>query len=50
MATTDVKDLLDLAVEKTGIRQISVQHHPSLLSDNGPACVSEELKNYLAMK
>ncbi len=50
MATTDVKDLLDLAVEKTGIHQIAVRHRPRLLSDNGPAYVSEELKHYLATK
>jgi transposase InsO family protein len=50
MATTDVKELLDLAAEKTGIHQISVKHRPRLLSDNGPAYVSEELKNYLGTK
>jgi hypothetical protein len=48
MATTDVKELLDLAVERTGIQEIAVRHRPLLLSDNGPAYVSEELKNYLA--
>ena len=37
MAATDVKDLLDISVEKTGIQQISVKHRPRLLSDNGPA-------------
>jgi hypothetical protein len=42
MATTDVKDLLDLAVEKTGIEQVAVKHRPRLLSDNGSAYVSEE--------
>jgi len=50
MATTDVKDLLDIAVEKTGIHQISVKHRPRLLSDNGPAYVSQELKEYLQTK
>ena len=50
MATTDVKDLLDLAVEKTGIQEIAVRHRPRLLSDNGPAYVSEELKDYLATR
>jgi putative transposase len=50
MATTDVKDLLDLAVEKIGIHQISVRHRPRLLSDNGPAYISEDLKEYLASK
>jgi transposase InsO family protein len=48
MATTDVKEILDLAVERTGIQEIAVRHRPRLLSDNGPAYVSEELKIYLA--
>lgn len=47
MATTDVKDLLDIAVERTGIQQVAVQHRPRLLSDNGPAYVSKELREYL---
>jgi putative transposase len=50
IATTDVKDLLDLAVEKTGIEQVAVKHRPRLLSDNGSAYVSEELKKYLISK
>lgn len=48
MATTDVKELLDLAVEKTGVDEIAVKHRPRLLSDNGPAYISGELKEYLA--
>lgn len=47
MATTDVKDLLDLAIDRTGIQQIAVRHRPRLLSDNGPAYVSKELREYL---
>ena len=50
MAATDVKDLLDLAVEKTGVHDIAVKHRPRLLSDNGSAYISEELKEYLATK
>lgn len=50
MATTDVKDLLDLAVERTGVHKIAVKHRPRLLSDNGSAYISEELKEYLATK
>lgn len=50
MATTDVKDLLDVAIGKTGIEHVEVRHRPRLLSDNGPAYVSEELKSYLASK
>ena len=36
MSTTDVKELLDLAVEKTQIHDVAVRHRPRLLSDNGP--------------
>jgi putative transposase len=50
MATTDVKELLDLAVEKTGIEHVAVRYRPRLLSDNGSAYVSEELKKYLTAK
>lgn len=47
MAATDVQDTLDIAVAKTGITQVRVEHRPRLLSDNGPAYVSHELANYL---
>jgi transposase InsO family protein len=50
MATTDVKDLLDLAVEKTGIEHVAVKHRPRLLSDNGSVYVTKELKKYLISK
>jgi transposase InsO family protein len=36
MAARDVKDLLDTAVQKTGVEEVSVRHKPRLLSDNGP--------------
>ena len=47
MTTTDVKETLDEAVKKTGIKQIQVRHRPRLLSDNGPCYLSQELKSYL---
>ena len=47
MTTTDVKETLDEAVKKTGIKQIQVRHRPRLLSDNGPCYLSHELKSYL---
>jgi putative transposase len=50
MATTDVKELLDLAVTKTGIEHVAVRHRPRLLSDNGACYVSDELKKYLTSK
>jgi transposase InsO family protein len=48
MAADDVKQTLDLAVERTGIDQVHVSHRPRLLSDNGPCYVSKELRDYLA--
>ena len=50
MATTDVKELLELAVQITGVDRVAVHHRPRLLSDNGPAYVSQELATYLATK
>jgi len=47
MTTNDVKDLLDIAVERTGIKQVAVKHKPRLLSDNGGAYISLELEKYL---
>jgi transposase InsO family protein len=47
MTAMDVKDLLDVAVERTGIEGVSVRHRPRLLSDNGSAYVSHELREYL---
>ena len=50
MMAEDVKDTLDLAIEKTGIEQVKVKHKPRLLSDNGPSYLSKDLKEYLAQK
>ncbi len=47
MSVSDVKELLDMAVEKTAIERISVRHRPRLLSDNGPCYLSGELQKYL---
>jgi len=47
MATTDVTDLLDRAIEKTKVEHIEVRHRPRLLSDNGPCFISKELAGYL---
>jgi putative transposase len=47
MTADDVKQTLDLAVEKTGVDMISVRHRPRLLSDNGACYISGELKKYL---
>ena len=47
MASTDVKELLDLAVERMGITTDQVRHRPRLLSDNGSAFISKDLREYL---
>ena len=50
MTASDVKELLDMAIEKTNISSVSVRHKPRLLSDNGPCYLAGELKEYLASK
>jgi len=47
MSAGDVKELLDVAVAKTGADRVAVRHRPRLLSDNGPCYLSTELENYL---
>jgi len=47
MAAGDVKEVLDMALLKTGLDRIRVNHRPRLLSDNGPCYISGELKGYL---
>ena len=50
MSAGDVKELLDLAVAKTGIEKVAVRYRPRLLSDNGPCYIADELRVYLAGK
>ena len=47
MGATDVTETLDEALAITGVDQMRVQHRPRLLSDNGSAYVSGELRDYL---
>lgn len=47
MGSADVEQTLNIAVTKTGVAQIKVAHRPRLLSDNGPAFVSDALRQYL---
>jgi putative transposase len=47
MNNTDVQDTLTQAIQLTGIDQVKVRHRPRLLSDNGPAFVSDPLAKYL---
>ena len=48
MGATDVQDTLDRAIADTGVQSVPVRHRPRLLSDNGSAYVSSELREYLA--
>ena len=47
MSAGDVKEVLDMALTKTGIDKVKMKHRPRLLSDNGPCYISDELKKYL---
>ena len=47
MGATDVAETLDEAIAVAGVDQVKVKHRPRLLSDNGPAYVSGELRDYL---
>ena len=50
MAANDVEETLELALEKSGLEKARVRHRPRLLSDNGPAYLSKELKKFLKRK
>ena len=47
MAASDVKEVLDLAIERAGVMGVPVKHRPRLLSDNGSCYLSKELKESL---
>jgi transposase InsO family protein len=47
MSAEDVKDLLNMAVAKTGATNVAVRHKPRLLTDNGPCYVSGDLRDHL---
>lgn len=47
MASTDVEETLNLALDKAGLHEVKVKARPRLLSDNGPAFISEALATYL---
>jgi len=47
MMAEDVKKTLDMAIEWTGVAHVHVVHRPTLLSDNGAAYISKELRHYL---
>ncbi len=47
MAAGDVEETLQKALDKVEVTRVKVKHRPRLLSDNGPAFVSQALKEYL---
>ncbi len=47
MGASDVTETLDQALAVTGVDQVRAKHRPRLLSDNGPAYLSGELRDYL---
>jgi putative transposase len=47
MGATDVTETLDQALAFTGVDPVRVKHRPRLLSDNGSAYLSDQLKEYL---
>ena len=50
MGATDVTQTLDEAIALTGVDQVPVKHRPRLLSDNGSAYLSNELRDYLGQR
>jgi len=48
MSASDVKATLDDAIAISGVDHVYVRHRPRLLSDNGSAYISGELKEYLS--
>ena len=50
MASSDVEETLNMALKQSGMENVRVRHRPRLLSDNGPAYLSKELKKFLSRK
>ncbi len=47
MAASDVTDTLELALQASGLDDVTVKHHPRLLSDNGPSYIASDLSDWL---
>ena len=50
MNAEDVKDTLEMALDHSGLSMARVRHRPRLLSDNGPAYLSNALAKYIKRK
>ena len=47
MAASDVTDTLELALQASGLDDVTVKHRPRLLSDNGPSYIASDLSDWL---
>ena len=50
MSAMDVQDTLQIALDKTSLDRVLVEHRPRLLSDNGSCYLSKDLKVFLDRK
>ena len=50
MGEKDVEETLEVALKVSGLENARVRHRPRLLSDNGPAYLSNDLKKFLKTK
>jgi len=50
MSAIDVQETLQIALDKTGLDHVLVEHRPRLLSDNGSCYLSKDLKSFLESK
>jgi len=50
MASTDVQETLEQALQSVGLAHVRVRHRPRLLSDNGPAYLSKDLAQFLTRR
>ena len=50
MGEKDVEETLEMALKTSGLENARVRHRPRLLSDNGPAYLSKDLKKFLKRK
>lgn len=50
MGAEDVKETLEMALDHSGLSNVRVRHRPRLLSDNGPAYLSNALAKYIKRK
>jgi putative transposase len=50
MSALDVQDTLQIALDKTDLDRVLIEHRPRLLSDNGSCYLSKDLKVFLERK